>query len=552
MKSHTTSDFIRDTGSVPARVSLHRALKFVRDESGVMIAFSVFFFLIILILAGIGVDFMHFEMKRTRLQNTLDRAVLAAADLQQPLDASAVVQDYIDKAGLDATLTSAPQVNSGLNFKDVYADAQLNVPTQFIHMLGINELTAPASAAAKEAIEGIEVVMVLDVSGSMGWDNKLVNLKPAAREFVDTVLGLAPTGKVTISIVPYNTQVNAGADLLSHYNVSTEQTYSNCVNFAASDYDSAALSTAQPLERTMHFDIWTDQERAFPPQATAASGGLTYPICPTTDFSEIMVMSNNALQLHTKINAFQASGNTSIDIGMKWASTLLDPGTRPVITSMIGTGDVAAANAGRPVSYDEPDVLKVIVVMTDGQNTEQWKLRSDRRSGDSDVYYNAAADRYSIRIGSSPNEYYWVGDNSWNDHAYGDGPAETGSAQRLTYPELFAFNTLQWNRDNNFLPAYQSLYGSAGTAMADAEWYDDIIEYEHRTQKDIRLQAICDQAKANEVMIYSIGFEALPNGETQMRNCASTPSHFFDVDGVEITSAFQAIAASIAQLRLTQ
>ena len=564
MTSHATSEKIRERTPLGDRLAPGHSLalarnlarratcNFVRDESGVMIAFTIFFFLIILMVAGIGVDLMHFEMKRTQLQNTLDRAVLAAADLQQPLDAAAVVQDYIDKAGLDATLTSAPQVNSGLNFKDVTAHAELNVPTQFIHMLGVDNLVAPAAAAAEESIEGIEVVMVLDVSGSMGWNNKLVNLKPAAREFVDTVLGLAQVGDVTISIVPYNTQVNAGAALLSHYNVSNEHTYSNCVDFDAADFSSTALSTGQPLNRTAHFDITQNQERAYPPVATAAAGGLNTPVCATTQFSEIVVMSNNALALHNHINSFQAGGNTSIDVAMKWANALLDPGTQPVVTQMIADGDVSAFNAGRPVAFDEPDVLKVIVVMTDGQNTSQWYLDPALRSGNSDVYYNAAADRYSIRIGATPNEYFWPHNGTWNDHAYGEDAAETGSAQRLTYPELFAFNTLKWNRDNNFAPAYTSLYGGGGVAMAQADWFDDIRLFVPDTVKDTRLQAACTAAKANEVMVYSIGFEATTHGENEMRDCASTPSHFFDVDGVDITSAFQAIAASIAQLRLTQ
>ena len=37
-----------------------------------------------------------------------------------------------------------------------------------------------------------------------------------------------------------------------------------------------------------------------------------------------------------------------------------------------------------------------------------------------------------------------------------------------------------------------------------------------------------------------------------MRDCASSPSHFFRVEGVEIEDAFEAIARQINQLRLTQ
>lgn len=509
-----------------------------------MIAFSIFFFIIILLMAGIGVDLMRYEMERTKLQNTLDRAVLAAADLQQTLSPADVVQDYFDKANLNATLAT-PNVNTGLNFRDVTATANMSVATQFMHMVGIDALDAPALAAAEEAIEGIEIVLVLDVSGSMGRYSRLDNLKPAASEFIDTVLGLAPPGDVTISIVPYNTQVGAGEALLSQYNVSNEHSYSHCVNFANTDFASNGMSTAQPLERTAHVDVFTDSGTdSLPADPTA----LALPICTTLPASQISVMGTNAVTLKNQINAFQAGGNTSIDVGMKWASILLDPGTQPVITNLIGSGDVSPVNAGRPVAYDEPQVQKVVVVMTDGHNTNQWMLRDDLRQGMSEVWFNDAANRYSIEMAGGPNDFFWVGPNVWRDHAYGDDPSEPGSAVQLSLPELFALNSTERVADDIYGPAYASL----GLGSPDADWDSGARDYVPPGIKDTRLQSICSAIKAEEVVVYSIGFEATSNGETQMRNCATSPSHFFDADGLEISSAFQAIAASIAQLRLTQ
>lgn len=524
--------------------ALAAAHNFGRDESGVMIAFSIFFFLIILLVAGIGVDLMRFEMERTKLQNTLDRAVLAAADMQQTLDPTSVVMDYFAKANLNATLDT-PSVNSGLNFREVSALAHMNVPTQFMHMMGVDTLVAPALATAEEAIEGIEVVLVLDVSGSMGSNNRLVNLKPAASEFVDTVLALAPAGKVSVSIVPYNTQVATGAALLSHYNRSDAHNFSYCVNFEAADFSTTALSTGQPLEQTAHFDINTDSGgSSLPPSPT----DLARPVCSILPASQIKVMSNNATALKNQINAFVSGGNTSIDVGMKWASALVDPGTRAVIDAMIADGDVDPHNAGRPVSFSEPGVLKVIVVMTDGQNTSQWMLRDDLRTGLSDVWFNDSQNRYSIRMTGGPNQFYWVGANVWQDHAFGNGSGETGPAVRLTNQQLFALNSTRRVATEIYDPAYANL----GLGSAEDDWHNLAREFVPDVVKDTRLQSICSAAKGNDVVIYSIGFEATANGEIQMRNCASSPSHFFDVNGVEISSAFQAIAASIAQLRLTQ
>ena len=67
-----------------------------------------------------------------------------------------------------------------------------------------------------------------------------------------------------------------------------------------------------------------------------------------------------------------------------------------------------------------------------------------------------------------------------------------------------------------------------------------------------QLQSVCSRARDNNVIVYGIAFEAPVNGQTQIRNCATTESHFFDADGLEIASAFRAIASNISQLRLTQ
>lgn len=67
-----------------------------------------------------------------------------------------------------------------------------------------------------------------------------------------------------------------------------------------------------------------------------------------------------------------------------------------------------------------------------------------------------------------------------------------------------------------------------------------------------RFYAMCDKAKEQKIQIYTIAFEAPSNAVTEMRNCATAPAYFYDVNGVEISSAFKSIARQINQLRLTQ
>jgi len=67
-----------------------------------------------------------------------------------------------------------------------------------------------------------------------------------------------------------------------------------------------------------------------------------------------------------------------------------------------------------------------------------------------------------------------------------------------------------------------------------------------------RLLSLCSKMKTEGVVIYTVAFEAPTAGRNLLRNCASSSNHAFDVDGLEISSAFASIATSIRKLRLTQ
>jgi hypothetical protein len=72
------------------------------------------------------------------------------------------------------------------------------------------------------------------------------------------------------------------------------------------------------------------------------------------------------------------------------------------------------------------------------------------------------------------------------------------------------------------------------------------------TEADARLSDICAAAHAQGVVIYTVAFEAPAGGQSALQDCASSPSHYFDVNGTDISSAFSAIASDIRALKLTQ
>ncbi len=514
---------------------------FYKDENGSLIIFGLFVFLMMLMIGGLAVDLMRYETQRARLQSTLDRAVLAAASLDQPLGPVEVVVDYFAKAGLDAYLDPDDiTVEDTLTARKVTALASMQVDSTFLKLLNIDYLEAPAAGAAEESASRTEISLVVDVSGSMSWssssgNSKIYELRQAATEFVniiqcnpedpdDTANCTVEPDMVSISLIPYDEQVMAGADILNQLTVTSEHSSSNCITFDDSDFNLAAIDPDTEYQRTGHFDPWRSSN------STPSSW-----TCKTNSWRQILPMENDPADLRDRIADLEGSGNTSIDLGMKWAGAFLDPAFQPVVTGLIADGEVDGVYFDRPFSYIESGIKKVVVIMTDGVNTSQHYLDDDKRSGLSPVWYNAHYDDYSIlNSHGSPNgndhEWYWTDSNHRDFHDHPQGDEESGTAVRLTYPELWQMVTWDWYDDWSWLDDAGSSYGN--------------------TTKNNRLDSICDAVKGQNVTVYTIGFEVTDASAAVMESCASSPAHFFDVEGADLGEAFASIARQISALRL--
>ena len=557
--------------------------RFAQDESGVMVIFGVYLFVMMLMVVGIGVDVMRFERDRTGLQYTLDRAVLAAADLDQELDADAVVRDYFAKADIEGSLTSVT-VDEGIGYRVVTASAQANIATQFMKWSGVDTLTANARSTAQERIEGVEISLILDVSGSMSSNNRMYNMKVAAKNFVSGVLANSnEDNPVSINIIPYATQVSLPQEFSEHVKMSKEHNYSRCVNFEAEDFLTPGLTPGKKYDRTMHFDPWSDYDgRDNDPKRLVPN-----PVCEDDSRREILVMQDNQAVINAYIDDLWAGGNTSIDIGMKWGTAFLDPTLRGPFSTMIGDGHVPSKFANRPALYKDSETLKVAVLMTDGRNTSQYYVEDDFREGESNIWWNDQEEKYSVYVGLDDDDedndgetneplFYWPHTDEWKDHAYGEGVfeeeiteyecrsyrrngsckrykrvkttvtvEEPGSAEILTYADLYARTSLEWIVEDLYEPWMND-------SQAWNDWFYNVRKYVSGGTKDYRTQQICDTAKEQGIIVFAVGFEAPSSGRAVLQDCASSASHYFDANGSEIASAFTAIASSIRQLRLTQ
>ncbi len=560
---------------------LNRLRTFQRDESGAMLILSLLLFGFMVVFGGLAVDLANHERTRTTFQTHLDNAVLAAASLSQKLTPEDIVMSYMSSAGLDTSKlkveTSTETIGDIVVGRTVKASMDESIRTYFFRFFDYDTLGMRVESQATERVEDIEISLVLDVSGSMdqeavdGTGIKLKSLKKAASDFVDAILSEAEEGRVSISIIPYAQKVNVGPDLLRHYNVTQEHSYSNCVDFKPQDFDSLEIHPEAKIQRTGHFRY---SDRRYPYWGTKAYGSW---VCRNDIGSEIMPLSSNASELKAHIDSLTAYGWTSIDIGAKWGLALLDPSAQDPVSALVSEGIVHPAFLDRPHLHNSDNNMKVLVIMTDGENKTEQQLRPGYISGKSDIfkftsddgeiYYNVSSkERWGAEDHDDTFEekffyasYPTVRGNRNRDPLWSNSPLDKNeqfssggyTKKNITWAEV-------WAEMSPFYYAYnmRARQLNSGWSQYFAKWdeWEDIILEVDDDEKDERLLKLCNAARQADIVTYTIGMDVKDGSDSLLvlKGCASTEAHYFNVEGIEIQAAFEMIASSISMLRLTK
>ncbi len=529
--------------------------RFRSNDEGALIIFGLMLFVLMLMMSGIAVDLMRYENTRTKLQNTLDRCTLAAAALTQTLDRRDVVQDCVQKAGLAKQISDITVVDGG-NSSVVRAAGRADTQPMFMHMIGIESLDATGISQAEQSVSNLDIVLVLDISGSMA-GTKIANLKVAARDFVDTVLAGDTNHNVSISIVPYNAQVNIGPDLVGAFNVTHQNgvANTNCIEIPTTEGAHLALSRTNALPMMAHADISSSTTRSTSYVApSSATPSFTSSNCKPTTVNIIRLPGNDADTLKAQISGLQEGGFTSITLGMKWGVTMLDPSMRSAFNSLIGQNKIPVSLANRPFDYTDAG-MKIIVLMTDGEHVSHDRVTDAFKSGPSGIFLGSDG-RYSVRhtagrpAAAGSNEYFLphlatspVADQ-WQSTPWASGVEQDWrdiwADLRMTY--------VAWQFHARALGTDTATRNAIYAAMTEAM----VATYSVVPAMDTSLDQTCDLAKAQNILVYGIAVAAPDNGQAVIRSCATSNSHYFEADADGISAAFQAIAGNLTMLKLTQ
>lgn len=317
-------------------------------NDGSMTVFALFVFLTMFLVAGLAVDMMRVEHERVRFQGASDRSALAATMLRQNATGATpeeIALAYMNAEGLGHLVRTPMTVQQSDGSRRVTIDTSARMPSIFMRLLGINETPVHTRSVAIEALSPLtlEVVLVLDVTGSMtamtsNGLTRIQNLRNAASELVTQLLQDRAPGEVALTIVPYAEHVLPPPGFMNRFTGMPAGTGA-CPDFINWGPVSNTLTTPL-LRRTCATNAWRTVRPYVHDVATAVN-----------------IVRN-----------LQASGTTSIDLGVRFGAKFFDPSIRPVVQDMIDAGTVSTAFRNFPRNWRDRDVVRAMILMTDGEN----------------------------------------------------------------------------------------------------------------------------------------------------------------------------------------
>lgn len=353
-------------------------LKFQRDENGNVAIIVAILLIPMLALIGGAIDIAHYITVEARLRAASESAALAAASLRSSTNMEKLATEYI-KANLpDSDLWRAvnidiPEPESTLNSRTIKVNVSITLPTSFLKFVGINELTTSVTSTATQTISDAEVAIVLDISSSMSRSGKIDKLKPAASDFVDEIFKEGLFEDVGVSLVPFGGTVNVGTANYAKWVNNNEHTKNNpeqrdynigrsiphgnftfapdggaCIEYQKADFSDDIIPLAS-RPQVPDFTKYRRKDPWCPPLSTA-----------------MLLNSEDKEELKRRITAMELSNGTGMDIGALWGLKSLSPQWRGKL----------GGKSSRPADYDDPKVLKFMILMSDGEITGQYRPKS--------------------------------------------------------------------------------------------------------------------------------------------------------------------------------
>lgn len=350
----------------------------------------------VMLSLGGAVDYARYSNDKTKVQDALDAAVLAAGRDINKLSKSDLknkVKDFL-RANLKPVLyNEIGKVQLQVNKRNgtIFGKVKSKTKTTFMQLAGLKKLKFDVVSQVNGPGGGAEIMLVLDNTYSMSVGGKLETLKAASNDFVDSLIDDDGTNNVSIGMVPFSNHVNVGmsyreASWLAVDDDSTTTTEDTCYN------TKPVISQSNCVEQTGYNDgvpytyetcdyVYGDEVEICTPQTISnvwngcvgsRPDGLNLldmdynnnkvpGLMNTWCGLPITPLSSDKKDLKEKIDLMVANYETYIPAGLTWGMRAL--------SSQAPFSQASTANQAL-----DSNIRKFLVLMTDGDNQRSAQL----------------------------------------------------------------------------------------------------------------------------------------------------------------------------------
>ncbi len=199
---------------------VRRFADFGRQEKGAAIVLFALAAVPMVAFVGMGTDAARAYLVKSRMSSALDAAGLAGGRKFFSPGRDADINMFFNAnfpAGYMNATVSGPHISVDELDERLTLTASADIPTTLMRVLGFDTLTVSATTEITRQMQALDVVIAIDMSGSMGSSSgattRIAAARDAATDLVDILYGNnGANDLLNIGVVPWNAKVNVTLD----------------------------------------------------------------------------------------------------------------------------------------------------------------------------------------------------------------------------------------------------------------------------------------------------------------------------------------------------
>jgi Flp pilus assembly protein TadG len=363
------------------RSQLHR---FRAAESGNVVFTFALATIPMIGFVGAAVDYSRGNSAKAAMQSAVDATALMLSRQAPGLNqaqlnqkATDIFKSLLHRPEMTNILVSPTFTEQSSGFK-INLAASGTVPTTFTKVIGQDHMDINVTSQVVWGMKKLELALALDNTGSMASSNKMTELKKAAKDLIQSLHKVAQNDSdIKIAIVPFAQEVNVGTNYVN-------ATWLNWDEWNEENGNDTSTTTCTSgkgrRRRCTTSTTWTaadhktwngcvmDRDQSYDVLDTTPTDVIKATLFPTiqADNCPESLLPLTSVKAHqgtliSKIEQMKPVGTTNVTIGLAWGWHVLTPNAP--------FSEGTAPNA---------DTDKVIVLLTDGENTEnRWTKNSN-------------------------------------------------------------------------------------------------------------------------------------------------------------------------------